>query len=304
MTSLQEAERLWKEAQKSLSLALDTDNSIWVQETLLIYQQILDMNLEIAEPYLGIAFLTLCAQDYPMVERLLASAERIDPGSLMLHQLKHYLATERQKTAYDVTDSTPPMIEEIKRLKTPMVSNKRIVSGGCLPRSLQRILGPLEGLFQHPDELAESLKLAFGTSDLVVTQQLWAILQLRDPIDLAKTLKDLQSLLTQIHPLYNRKMSTFAHDLSSNQAVRRYILIPLLQRLSHRMITFDELHQNVSHLSPDHLTSWWIEALFKATQDPEEADFEVLLDPEQWGEKKESESLRRFAKWLSDFESQ
>lgn len=72
----QEAEELLKQA-KSLKDAKQKKQSI--VKAITIYTHVLKMNLDIPEPYLGIAFLSLSSGDYKKALNLLAQAKKIAP---------------------------------------------------------------------------------------------------------------------------------------------------------------------------------------------------------------------------------
>lgn len=292
-SSLQAAEQLCQQAQRALQQAAQNHNPLLIQQALKCYEEALALDVPLEDPLLGLAYLSLCAQDHVMAERLLVMAEKINPGAATLLQLKQYLQQSSPLSEAALTQAAPAIIASLQPLPT--------VAPTGMPRPLQRILGPLEGLIDTPQELQEMLSAAWGldVSD-TDSQTLWEYLHTTGDIDLAGVLRGVQQCLGNIDPRFQRKLTAFAEELSGHETFQIHCLQKCLRPFTGRFGSVETLSEFIHHHTSKAHDPDFIQALFESLQADSTASLPTLLRYNILHTTQESHRLRDLYLWAQE----
>ena len=85
-----------------------------IQQAIGLYRTVLEQDFELADPYLGLAYLAFSAGDHAKAEALLVSAQTAEPADLRVEMLR-----QRFAKAASGADDPLPELSAVTRLRAP-----------------------------------------------------------------------------------------------------------------------------------------------------------------------------------------
>lgn len=229
------------EAEVYLSLArYDNDRKDYIVAALDLYQEVLAMtDVEIAQPYIGLAYLAFSTGRPEEALGLLNTAQDIEPANLNIVRLRTEIekALQSGSSALEVEPQNLNRIERIQDTNTPAAT----ASGG-----LGRLFQSLEGLSATPAELFQLIKQVFNYSlSKSDAEFLLTVMQGKNQGDLKADFERFSETLAKIKPEFGQNVQSFIKQLASSEPgqLRRFqrFLRPLKSQLTTPKMVYDNL---------------------------------------------------------------
>lgn len=205
MSAYTQALSLCEQAQNHILQATQNQQPERLEQALALYQQALDLDVALESPFIGLAYLCLCADDKVMAQRLLDQAERLNPAALAIQEMRKKIKQHRPQQTEQLS---PRMIRQLSRLSEQ--PEKPETSGNAV----SRLVTPLQGLLTHSRDIERAVDKAFAQR-ITPTQaeRLFNLLKQLQVGD-ARAVKPLQQEVARFAPEYQRKISAFAQRLA------------------------------------------------------------------------------------------